>query len=113
MQFQDAARSWRRVGHGIARVASGCRGSDPRLVVANLEGGRAGHLHERLYCARGQAEMGLAPQTRRFPPGRRRLPDPDRQTRCRGTGFGSPASSVHNQSECDIIRTQNIWFVHA
>ena len=35
---------------------SGARGKRYPLHVTNLEGGRAKHLYERLYCARGQAE---------------------------------------------------------
>ena len=56
MQFYDAAESWRRVERIIARVEAGPDGSDTRFIVTNLEGGRAKHLYERLYCARGQAE---------------------------------------------------------
>ena len=56
MQFYDAAQSWRRVERIIARVEAGPEGSDTRFIVTNLEGGRAKHLYERLYCARGQAE---------------------------------------------------------
>jgi hypothetical protein len=55
-QFYDAAESWRRVERIIARVEVGPAGSDTRFIVTNLEGGRAKHLYERLYCARGQAE---------------------------------------------------------
>ena len=55
-QFYDAAQSWRRVERIIARVEVGPEGSDARFIVTNLEGGRAKHLYERLYCARGQAE---------------------------------------------------------
>src|SRR2546423_5316339 len=55
-QFYDAAQSWRRVERIIARVEVGPEGSDTRFIVTNLEGGRAKHLYERLYCARGQAE---------------------------------------------------------
>src|SRR6516225_6721168 len=55
-QFYDAAESWRRVERIIARVEVGPVGSDTRFIVTNLEGGRAKHLYERLYCARGQAE---------------------------------------------------------
>jgi hypothetical protein len=55
-QFYDAARSWRRAERIIARVEAGPEGTDTRFVVTNLEGGRAKHLYERLYCARGQAE---------------------------------------------------------
>jgi len=56
MQFYDAAQSWRRVERIIARVEAGPDGPDTRFIVTNLEGGRAKHLYERLYCARGQAE---------------------------------------------------------
>jgi hypothetical protein len=55
-QFYDAAQSWRRVERIIARVEVRPEGSDTRFIVTNLEGGRAKHLYERLYCARGQAE---------------------------------------------------------
>jgi hypothetical protein len=53
-QFYHAAQSWRRVERIIARVEVGPEGSDTRFIVTNLEGGRAKHLYERLYCARGQ-----------------------------------------------------------
>jgi hypothetical protein len=56
MQFYDAAESWSRVERIIARVEAGSAGTDTRFIVTNLEGGRAKHLYERLYCARGQAE---------------------------------------------------------
>jgi hypothetical protein len=55
-QFYDAAQSWRRVERIIARVEGGPAGSDTRFIVTNLESGRAKHLYEWLYCARGQAE---------------------------------------------------------
>jgi Transposase DDE domain group 1 len=55
-QFYDAARSWSRVERIIARVEVGSEGPDTRFIVTNLEAGRAKHLYERLYCARGQAE---------------------------------------------------------
>ena len=55
-QFYDAAESWSRVERIIARVEAGSDGTDTRFIVTNLEGGRAKHLYERLYCARGQAE---------------------------------------------------------
>jgi hypothetical protein len=56
MQFYDAAQSWRRVERIIARVEVGPEGTDTRFIVTNLSGGRAKHLYEGLYCARGQAE---------------------------------------------------------
>ena len=55
-QFHDAAQSWSRVERIIARVEAGPEGTDTRFIVTNLEGGRAKHVYERLYCARGQAE---------------------------------------------------------
>jgi hypothetical protein len=56
MQFYDAAGSWSRVERIIARVEAGPAGTDIRFIVTNLEGGRAKHVYEQLYCARGQAE---------------------------------------------------------
>src|SRR5215469_9838507 len=55
-QFYDAAQSWRRVERIIARVEAGPQGTNTRFIVTNLSGGRAKHLYEGLYCARGQAE---------------------------------------------------------
>jgi hypothetical protein len=55
-QFHDAAESWSRVERIIARVEAGVEGTDTRFIVTSLEGGRAKHLYQRLYCARGQAE---------------------------------------------------------
>ena len=40
----------------MARVEAGPEGTDTRFIVTNLEGGRAKHLYEGLYCARGRAE---------------------------------------------------------
>src|ERR1700732_845859 len=56
VQFYDAAQSWSRVERIIARVEAGPAGTDTRFIVTNLSGGRAKHLYEGLYCARGQAE---------------------------------------------------------
>ena len=56
MQFYDAAQSWSRVERIIARVEAGVEGTDTRFIITSLEGGRAKHLYQRLYCARGQAE---------------------------------------------------------
>src|SRR5258708_35572004 len=55
-QFRDAGQSWSRVERIIARVEAGIEGTDTRFIVTSLEGGRAKHLYQRLYCARGQAE---------------------------------------------------------
>jgi hypothetical protein len=55
-QFYDAAQSWSRVERVIARVEAGPQGANTRFIVTNLPGGRAKHLYEGLYCARGQAE---------------------------------------------------------
>lgn len=55
--FQTAyrAKSWKRSRTVIARVEASALGSDVRYIVTNLAG-RAKHLYEKLYCARGQAE---------------------------------------------------------
>ena len=55
-QFYDAAHSWSRTERIIARVEAGPEGTDTRFIVTNLEAGRAKHLYEGLYCARGRAE---------------------------------------------------------
>ena len=55
-QFHDATQSWSRVERIIARVEAGVEGTDTRFIVTSLQGGRAKHLYQRLYCARGQAE---------------------------------------------------------
>jgi hypothetical protein len=55
-QIYDAAESWSRVERIIARVEAGPAGTDTRFIITNLEAGRAKHLYQRLYCARGQAE---------------------------------------------------------
>ncbi|MFQ5567029.1 MAG: IS1380 family transposase [Paracoccaceae bacterium] len=49
------AASWKQPRRVIARVEATARGADARFVVTNLEG-RAKHLYEKAYCARGQAE---------------------------------------------------------
>jgi hypothetical protein len=68
-QFYDAAQSWRRIERIIARVEVGPEGSDTRFIVTNLEGGRAKHLYERLYCARPGREpyQGVEKPPRRGP----------------------------------------------
>jgi hypothetical protein len=55
-EFYDAAGSWSRVERIIARVETGPEGTDTRLIVTSLQGGRPKKLYQRLYCARGQAE---------------------------------------------------------
>ena len=54
-QFQYGAGSWARKETVIARVEATALGSDARFVVTNLPG-RAKHLYERVYCARGKME---------------------------------------------------------
>jgi hypothetical protein len=49
------AGSWTKARRVIARVDATDRGCDARFIVTNLEG-RAKHLYEKAYCARGQAE---------------------------------------------------------
>ena len=53
--FDCAARSWRRNRRVVARLEATPRGFDARYIVTSL-GGKACHLYEALYCARGQAE---------------------------------------------------------
>lgn len=56
-QARYAARSWRRERRIVARVeARRGVGVDTRFVVTNIPGGRAKHLYEKLYCARGRME---------------------------------------------------------
>src|SRR5437868_3558965 len=58
-QFHDAAESWSRVERIIARVEVGVEGTDTRFIVTSLEGGRAKHLYQRLYCAPCQAIFAM------------------------------------------------------
>jgi hypothetical protein len=51
-----AAKSWNRARRVVARIEATSKGADTRYVVTNVKGGRAQHLYERVYCARGQAE---------------------------------------------------------
>ena len=55
-EFYDSAQSWSRVERIIARVEAGPEGTDTRLIVTNLAGGRPKKLYQGIYCARGQAE---------------------------------------------------------
>ena len=55
-EFHDAAASWSRVERIVARVEAGPRGCDTRLVVTSLTNGAGKAIHEKLSCARGQAE---------------------------------------------------------
>lgn len=50
------AGSWRKERRVVARVEVTERGSDTRFIVTNLEGRRAKHLYEKVYCQRGRAE---------------------------------------------------------
>lgn len=54
-QTSYAARSWVRERRVIARVEATALGADARFIVTNLAG-RAKHLYEKLYCARGRME---------------------------------------------------------
>ena len=49
------AKSWRKKRKVIARVEATAMGADVRFVVTNLPG-RAKHLYEKVYCARGNME---------------------------------------------------------
>ncbi|MCP4383933.1 MAG: IS1380 family transposase, partial [Hyphomicrobiales bacterium] len=55
--FQAAYRaaSWTKERRLIARVEATGKGADARFIVTNLTG-RAKHLYERVYCARGRME---------------------------------------------------------
>ena len=55
-QTHYAARSWRRDRRVIARVEATALGSDTRFIGTNIAGGRAKHLYEKVYCARGRME---------------------------------------------------------
>ena len=56
-QTNYAARSWRCERRVIARVeARRSAGVETRFIVTNIPGGRAKHLYEKLYCARGRME---------------------------------------------------------
>jgi hypothetical protein len=51
-----AAKSWSRARRVVARVEVTRKGADIRYIVTNIRGGKARHLYEKVYCARGQAE---------------------------------------------------------
>ena len=54
-QTRYGARSWSKERKVIARVEATEQGSDVRFIVTNLPG-RAKHLYEKVYCARGKME---------------------------------------------------------
>ena len=54
-QIQYGAKSWSKERKVIARVEATKLGSDTRFIVTNLPG-RAKHLYEKVYCARGRME---------------------------------------------------------
>ena len=54
-QTSYAAKSWLRERRVIARAEATAMGADIRFVVTNMIG-RAKHLYEKVYCARGQME---------------------------------------------------------
>ena len=54
-RLRYGADSWSRQRLVIARVEATAMGTDVRFVVTNLIG-RAKHLYEKVYCARGNAE---------------------------------------------------------
>ena len=51
-----AAKSWSRARRVVARIEVTRKGADIRYIVTNIRGGKARHLYEKVYCARGQAE---------------------------------------------------------
>ncbi len=54
-QIRYGAKSWSRERKVIARVEASEQGCDTRFIVTNLPG-RAKHLYEKVYCARGKME---------------------------------------------------------
>ena len=54
-QTQYGAKSWSKQRKIIARVEATKQGCDTRFIVTNLAG-RAKHLYEKVYCARGRME---------------------------------------------------------
>ena len=54
-QFTYKAKSWATKEKVIARVEATSLGQDARFIVTNLQG-RAKHLYEKVYCARGKME---------------------------------------------------------
>ena len=50
------AKSWRRQRRVCARIEATVPGLDTRFAVANIAAGSAEHIHDALYCARGQME---------------------------------------------------------
>ena len=55
--FQDnyQAKSWSKARKIIARIEATSKGCDVRFIVTNMSG-RAKHLYEKVYCARGNME---------------------------------------------------------
>ena len=54
--FRYAAKSWNVERRVIARVEAGPHGADSRFIVTNLPG-LSKMLYEKVYCARGQADI--------------------------------------------------------
>ena len=50
------AKSWPSERRVISRAWATTLGSDTRFIVTNFPGGRAKHLYETVYCARGRME---------------------------------------------------------
>ncbi len=60
-EFRYAAHSWDRERRVIAKAEHSVRGSNPRFVVTNLDGGSE-RLYDTLYCARGEMENRIKEQ---------------------------------------------------
>ena len=54
--FRYAAKSWKVERRVLARVEAGPQGADNRFIVTNLPG-LPKMLYEKVYCARGQADI--------------------------------------------------------
>ena len=55
-QTRYGAKSWRTERRIVARVEATTLGSDVRFIVTNIADGRAKHLYEKVYSARGRME---------------------------------------------------------
>jgi hypothetical protein len=60
-QFQYKAKTWDKKRRVIAKAEHSDRGTNPRYVVTNLEGGCQA-LYDELYCARGEMENRIKEQ---------------------------------------------------
>lgn len=55
-EIRYGAKSWKCQRRVVARIEASTLGMVIRYVVTSLAKGSAEHIHDSLYCARGQAE---------------------------------------------------------